>query len=128
MRQLVLFLFSVTTLTAQPVNATWFVTNLYPVLEKANCRTCHAVDGVAGPTKLVFPEIEANNAEKEIFGLQLQRWVNPKSPAQSLLLNKPTNRLKHSGGMRIAQNSAEEKSLQVWINYLAGLSPRELMP
>ena len=127
MRQLVLFLFIATNLTAQAVNAPWFVKNLYPAFEKANCRTCHVTDGVAGPTKLVFPETEANDVEKEIFGLQLQRWVNTKSPAQSLLWNKPTNRIKHSGGLRIAQNSPEEKSLQVWINYLAGLSPQELL-
>ena len=127
MRFSVLLLTTALTAYSQPVNAPWFVSNLYPVLEKANCRTCHVTDGVAGPTKLVFPDTEASDAEREIFGLQLQRWVNPKSPADSLLRRKPTNRLKHSGGMRIAQNGPEEKLLEAWVNYLAGLSPQELL-
>ena len=112
---------------AQPVNGQWFVKKLYPVLEAANCRTCHVPDGVAGPTNLVFPDADANDAEVEIFGLQLQRWVNRKSPAQSLLLLKPTNRLKHSGGMRIAQNSGDEKLLGQWVDRLSALSTEELL-
>ncbi len=112
---------------AQPLNGPWFVKNLYPVLEVANCRTCHVADGVAGPTNLVFPDAEASDAEVEIFGLQLQRWVNAKAPKQSLLINKPTNRLKHSGGMRIAQNSGDEKLLQQWADALSVLSPQEIL-
>ena len=127
MRLLVLIVATALASWPQTINAPWFVQNLYPALEKANCRTCHVPDGVAGPTNLLFPELDASDVDREIFGLQLQRWVNPKTPAQSLLLGKPTNRLKHSGGMRIAQNSPEEKMLESWIGYLAGLSSQELL-
>ncbi len=36
-----------------------FSKTLYPVLEKAACRSCHYTDGVASATRLQFPETEA---------------------------------------------------------------------
>ena len=48
MRLVAIIYLSVGILSGQPVNAPWFVKSLYPVLEKANCRTCHVPDGVAG--------------------------------------------------------------------------------
>ena len=37
----------------------YFTRNLYPVLEKAGCRACHNVDGVASATRLHFPDEDA---------------------------------------------------------------------
>jgi hypothetical protein len=41
-------------------------------------------------------------------------------------MDKPTNRIKHSGGERIKKGSAEEALLRKWIVYLTGLSEPEM--
>src|SRR5258708_11927222 len=110
---------------AQTVGVPWFRTQLYPALEKANCRTCHVADGVAGPTRLQFPDGDATDAEIEMFGLSLFRLVKRDAALESPLYIKPTNRLKHSGGMRIAQGSGDEALLRQWVEYLAKLTPEE---
>lgn len=103
-----------------------FAQTLYPVLEKAACRSCHSTDGVASATRLVFPEADASPAQIEAFGLSLATFVNRNNPAESLLLKKPTNRIAHAGGQRIKQSSEDEKALQSWVERLAKLTPEEL--
>jgi hypothetical protein len=102
-----------------------FTRNVYPALEKAGCRSCHNVDGVASATRLQFPDEDATPARIEAFGKSLVALVDRGHPAQSLLLNKPTLRVAHTGGKRISAGSAEEKALQGWVNYLAKMSPAE---
>lgn len=125
MRLSFLFILCPLLASAQSVGVAWFRTQLYPALEKANCRTCHVADGVAGPTQLHFPDSDATDAEVEMFGLSLFRLVNRDAPLDSPIYTKPTNRLKHSGGMRIAQGSAEDTLLRQWVEYLAKLTPEE---
>jgi hypothetical protein len=98
---------------------------LYPVLEKAGCRGCHNVDGVSSATRLHFPDEDAPPARIEAFGKSLVVLVDREHPAQSLLLNKPTLRVPHTGGKRIPPGTPEEKVLTAWVNYLATLSPAE---
>lgn len=98
-----------------------FATQLYPALYKAGCRFCHNSDGVASATRLHFRE---DGASKEIinsFGDSLVESVDRSHPEQSLLLNKPTNRIKHSSGERIKKGSPEEALLSRWITYLASM-------
>src|SRR5436190_22994906 len=95
-----------------------FTHNVYPALEKAGCRGCHNVDGVSSATRLHFPDEDAAPARIEAFGKALVALVDREHPAQSLLLNKPTLRIAHTGGKRIAPGSSEEKVLQGWVNYL----------
>ena len=52
--------------------------------------------------------------------------MDPKNPSQSLLLNKPTMRIPHTGGERIVKGSAEEEALKSWVVYLATLTPAQL--
>ena len=47
------------TMAAAEVDPAYFAARLYPVLEAAQCRMCHARDGVASATRLHFPEKEA---------------------------------------------------------------------
>ena len=94
----------------QPVS---FADQLYPVLQKAGCRTCHNPEGVASPTRLHFPEEGAARDRVEAFGKSLVDLVDRKIPANSILLNKPTNRVPHSGGVRIRPGSTEEALLKV---------------
>jgi hypothetical protein len=52
--------------------------------------------------------------------------VDPKNPANSLLLRKPTARIAHAGGQRIQPDSPEEAALRAWIDRLAQLTGDEL--
>jgi len=109
--------------TADPA---FFATKLYPILEAAQCRGCHARDGVASATRLHFPEKDASQNQIQSFGLSLAPLVDVANSSQSLLLVKPTNRIRHTGGERVKPGSDEEKILIQWIEYLASASPETL--
>jgi hypothetical protein len=96
-----------------------FATTVYPVLEKANCRACHTDEGVASGTRLHFPPETAGAEEIDAFGLTLAALVNRDDPSSSLLLNKPTNRIRHVGGLKIEPNSADEQAVRTWVQHLA---------
>ena len=98
-----------------------FAGRVYPVLEKAQCRTCHNDNGVASVTRVQFPREGAAAEELEAFGLRLRVVVQTGQPDASLLLLKPTNRVAHAGGERIKQGSEEEKILRAWVEHLAAL-------
>ncbi len=95
-------------------------------MEKAGCRACHNVDGVASATRLQFPEPGAPPAKIEAFGRSLVALVDREHPDSSLLLKKPTNRIRHAGGERIKPGSPEEMVLKAWILRLTQLSGPEL--
>src|SRR5216684_2665511 len=101
------------------VNPAFFAATVYPILESAQCRGCHATDGVASGTRLHFPEKDASQAQIQLFGLSLAPLVDRSNSSQSLLLVKPTNRLRHTGGERVHPGSEEEKLLTQWVEYLA---------
>ncbi len=123
-RLFLVFVFSVLAASGQqPVS---FVEKLYPVFQQAGCRMCHNPEGVASPTRLHFPEEGASNEKVEAFGRSLVELVDRDNPDNSILLKKPTNRIKHSGGERIKPGSPEEMLLKQWIGYLATLSGPEL--
>src|SRR5215831_6502848 len=103
-------------LRGQPLS---FSDRLYPILEKAGCRNCHNVEGVASGTRLHFPADDAARERIDAFGRSLVELVDQRDPARSLLLMKPTLRLPHTGGERIRKGSVEEAALQEWIGYLA---------
>ena len=104
----------------------FFATKLYPILEAANCRLCHATDGVASGTRIHFPNKGSTKEQIEIFGLSLAPVVDRANLSNSLLFVKPTNRIKHTGGERIKPGSSEEKALSQWIQYLASASDASL--
>jgi hypothetical protein len=103
-----------------------FGSGLFEVFEKAGCRACHNPDGVASPTRLHFPEMGAAPESLEAFGRSLIILIDRERPAESLLLNKPTNRIAHAGGERIAPGSDDEAVLRQWIDTLTRLSGVEL--
>src|SRR3954447_20851862 len=78
-----------------------FTQKIYPVLEKAGCRNCHNLEGVASATRLHFPLEEADKARVDAFGKSLAEFVDRQNPANSILLLKPTLRIQHTGGERI---------------------------
>lgn len=103
-----------------------FSKSLYPVFEKAACRSCHGTEGVASATRLQFPEEGASPAKIDAFGKSLVALVERANPDNSLILRKPTARIAHAGGQRIAPGSPEEKLLRAYIAQLAKLSPAEV--
>src|ERR1051325_818592 len=106
-------------LHAQPVS---FSQKIYPILEKAGCRNCHNVEGVASATRLHFPDEDAATARVDAFGRSLVEFIDRQNPANSILLLKPTLRVPHTGGERIPNGSAEEAALKSWIAFLTTLS------
>ncbi len=103
-----------------------FQTGLYPVMERANCRSCHNPEGVASATRIHFPAPDAPADKIEAFGNSLVAVINRDNPNQSLLLQKPTARIAHTGGERIKPGSPEEALLKAWIDHLTKLSDIEL--
>ena len=103
-----------------------FARTLYPVLEKAACRSCHSPDGVASVTRLQFPEPDANADQIEAFGRSLVSLIDRNEPEESLLLKKPTNRVPHAGGERIKPGGEEEGILKGWVQRLAKMSDGEI--
>ena len=103
-----------------------FRSRLYPILEKANCRACHNPEGVASATRLHFPDADAPASKIDAFGNSLVLLIDRDHPEASLLLNKPTARIPHTGGERIKPGSPEEAVLKAWIAKLAQLSGHEL--
>jgi hypothetical protein len=98
-----------------------FARSVYPLFEAAQCRGCHNEDGVASATRLHFPDPNASPEDIEAFGVTLAALVDRADPSKSLLLNKPTNRERHTGGVRIQPGSAEETALNAWVTHLAAL-------
>ena len=100
----------------------FFETQIFPVFEAANCSGCHSSSGVASATRLQFPESGAASTQIQAFGLSLSALVNRTDPAQSMLLTKPTNVVRHTGGVRIKPGSSEEQLLAKWVTSLASAS------
>src|ERR1700676_966666 len=108
------------------IDERFFAEKVYPILEKAECRMCHNDNGVSSATRLKFPPSDAKTEAIQIFGLKLSALVDRQNVKQSLLLNKPTMRIPHTGGERIPKGSADEEALKAWVAYLARLSDNQI--
>ncbi len=109
--------------TPDPV---FFQSQVFPVFEAAKCSGCHSSSGVASGTRLHFPENDATPAQVQAFGLSLSGLVNRADPSRSLLLTKPTNIERHTGGVRVKPGSSEEQILAKWVGSLAAASDATL--
>jgi len=103
-----------------------FISTLYPIMERAGCRNCHNPEGVASATRLRFPDADVPLSRVEAFGRSLVELVDRQNPDRSVLFLKPTMRVAHTGGERIAKGSPEEAVLEEWIANLARLSGPDL--
>jgi hypothetical protein len=104
----------------------FFQTQVFPVFEAAKCSGCHSPSGVASATRLHFPESGATPAQIQAFGLSLSQLVDRADATKSLLLTKPTNVVRHTGGLRIKPGSAEEQIVSKWVASLASASDATL--
>ena len=96
-----------------------FQAEVFPVFEAAKCSGCHSPSGVASATRLLFPEKDATPAQIQAFGLSLSALVDRADASRSLLLTKPTNVVRHTGGVRIKPGSPEEQIVAKWAGSLA---------
>ena len=100
----------------------FFQSQVFPVFEAAKCSGCHSATGVASATRLHFPERDATPAQVKAFGLSLSSLVDRADVSKSLLLTKPTNVVRHTGGVRIKPGSPEEGIVSKWVASLASAS------
>ena len=100
----------------QPIE---FGRDVYPIVERLNCRACHNASGVASATRLHFPGDASSRRAVDAFGDSLASLVSPEDPLQSILLLKPTNRVQHTGGELIVPGSDDEAVWVAWIERLA---------
>ena len=104
----------------------FFQSQVFPVFEAAKCSGCHAASGVASATRLHFPDRDATPAQIQAFGLSLFHLVDRADASKSLLLTKPTNVVRHTGGVRIKPGSPEEQIVARWAASLASASDATL--
>jgi len=109
-----------------PPSPAFFSDKVFPVLQEARCSGCHASDGVASATRLHFPDKGATAAQIQAFGLSLAPLVNRSDASKSLLLGKPTNVIRHTGGERIHPGSEEATILTQWVQFLASTPDDQL--
>ena len=77
MKRSILIVFASATCAWQASGQTTFVSTLYPIMERAGCRNCHNVDGVASATRMHVPDEDAPLSRVEVFGRSLVDLVNP---------------------------------------------------
>src|SRR4051794_34192902 len=112
--------------STRAADESYFADAVYPALHSVQCERCHGDNGVASETRLAFPEPDVGRDRITAFGLGLIDLVDRADPERSLLLGKPTKRVKHAGGQRIKPGGDEEGALRAWIDYLAGLSDEQV--
>ncbi len=100
-----------------------FAANVQPVIAKAGCaaRACHGAEGGQSGFQLTLFQYDAYADAIAIAQASNGRRINRESPADSLLLKKPTGQVPHGGGKRFDVNSPEYKALLEWIE--AGAKP-----
>ena len=104
-----------------------FSEKVYPVLEKAGCRNCHNVEGVASATRLHFPEEAAGKDRIEAFGRSLVEFVDRSDPGQIVrYFRSPPCGFHTPAASASAKGALRKRSFDPGLNYLASLQGAEL--
>jgi hypothetical protein len=104
-------------LAGVPPAAPQFDTEIIPVFTKAGCNTgaCHgAAAGRGGFHLSLFGGDPAADYDAIVHALEGRR-INLARPSESLILAKPTGRLKHGGRMVLDRDSPGADRLTAWI-------------
>lgn len=104
-------------------------TDVVPLLTKAGCNgaSCHGAAAGRGGFKLsLFGGDPAADYDAIVHQAEGRR-VNWQTPAESLLLLKPTQQLDHEGGERFSFDSEPAQRIAAWIEQGARRSPRRLV-
>jgi hypothetical protein len=94
-----------------------FGNDIVPLLTRASCNSggCHGKQNGQNGFRLSVFGYDTKTDYQALAQEGRGRRVFPAAPAQSLLLNKATNRVPHGGGRRLEENSAEYRRLLRWI-------------
>jgi hypothetical protein len=93
-----------------------FGREIAPIFYKLGCSsgTCHGSFSGKGGFRLSLFASDPEADYQEVRGFSGRR-VNPQSSQESLLLQKPTGRLPHGGGLRLRPGSDEYRLIKKWI-------------
>jgi hypothetical protein len=92
--------------------------------QRFRCTGCHSPEAPEY-AKLVRENgedmmwIRKEGAEATLEYLLSSKIVNPKAPAESLLLRKPTNQVKHGGGQKMLVGDMVYKGFRAWLEEYA---------
>lgn len=102
---------------AGPRAVVGFNEQIEPILSKAGCNggACHASQYGKGGFKLSIFADDPRADQRAIVRDALGRRVNFLSPANSLLLLKPSGKAPHGGGLRLDGRSIDFRVLKKWI-------------
>ena len=94
-----------------------FDRDVLPVITRAGCNagTCHASQYGKGGFVLSVMAFDPQNDFHAMAVASRGRRVCTANPAQSLILQKASNRIPHGGGLRIAEDSPDYRILASWI-------------
>ena len=95
--------------SAQTLDPSFFSGKVYPVLESAQCRTCHVRDGVASATRLHFPVQEATPRQVQSFGLSLAPLIDPN------YWDDPYDREMSLRGLELARDIMRQQALKPFV-------------
>jgi hypothetical protein len=94
-----------------------FPNDVTPILIKYGCSgtACHGAPNGQGGLKLSFFGYGADKDREAFWSLDGGRRVNPKDPANSMAVLKPTGVIPHGGGTRFPKGGPEAHILESWI-------------
>lgn len=94
-----------------------FAHEVVPILYKLGCSsgTCHGSFAGKGGFRLSLFASDPDADYQQVRGA-LGRRVNLQTPADSLILLKPTAQVPHGGGLRLFPGSDEYKTLKRWLD------------
>src|SRR6516164_8419308 len=94
-----------------------FSTDVQPILTKFGCNqgACHGAQYGKGNFKLSLRGFDDAADHREIVRAAFGRRISLGDPADSLLLRKPTLRMPHEGGRRLAEDSRAYETLLRWL-------------
>ncbi len=94
-----------------------FVKDVVPIFTRSGCAgaNCHGSIRGKGGFKLSLFGYEPNIDYEAILKADNGRRVNLASPAESLILRKPTFQVPHGGGIRFKPDSLEYAAIRDWL-------------
>ena len=103
-----------------------FGREVVPVLYKLGCGSgaCHGSFSGKGGFRLSLFAADPIADYREVRGI-LARRINPICPDDSLLLLKPTGRIPHGGGTKLARDSDDYRLIRRWIETGAAFDANE---
>ncbi len=104
-----------------------FANDITPILIKSGCigSACHGAANGQGGLKLSFFGYEPDKDREAFWTKDKGRRVNPKDPASSMFVLKPSGVIPHGGGRRFAKDGPEFRTFVAWVRAGGPLNPKE---